>query len=130
MTLPAIVTDRVLTAAHAAQEKVGENIVAFEVGERLGLADIFLIVSGGSERQVEAIAEEIEEQLRLQHQDHPLRREGRGAGRWVLLDYGDIVIHVQHPEDRAFYALDRLWSDCPQFDLGEVSAQPSEAVQN
>lgn len=130
MTLPAIVSDRVLTAARAAQEKVGENTVAFEVGERLGLADIFLIVSGGSERQVEAIAEEIEEQLRLQHADHPLRREGKGNGHWVLLDYGDIVVHVQHPEDRAFYALDRLWSDCPQFDLSEALAQPSGATQS
>lgn len=129
MTLPAIVSDRVFTAARAAQEKVGENIVAFEVGERLGLADVFLIVSGGSERQVEAIAEEIEEQLRVQHQDHPLRREGKGDGHWVLLDYGDIVVHVQHPEDRAFYALDRLWSDCPQLDLGEALTQSSGAAQ-
>lgn len=129
MSLPAIVRDRLTTAAHAAQEKSAEHLVALAVGERLGLADAFLIVSGGSERQVEAIAEEIEDQLREQHDDHPLRREGRGQGHWVLLDYGDIVIHVQHPEDRAFYALDRLWSDCPTIELDgvEQSAAPSEA---
>lgn len=130
MTLPAIVHDRLLTAARAAEEKSAEHIVALQVGERLGLADAFLIVSGGSERQVEAIAEEIEDRLRVDHADQPLRREGRGLGHWVLLDYGDIVVHVQHPEDRAFYALDRLWSDCPTIELEgiEQSKAPEHEV--
>jgi ribosome-associated protein len=129
MTLPSIVTDRVLSAARAAKDKVAENIVAFEVGERLGLADVFLIATGGSERQVEAIAEEIEDRLRQQYQENPIRREGKGEGHWVLLDYGDIVVHIQHPEDRSFYALDRLWSDCPQLELPELGQlqQPAAA---
>lgn len=128
VSVPAIVSDRVLAAATAAQEKLAEHIVALEVGERLGIADVFLIASGGSERQVEAIAEEIEDALRLQYAELPLRREGRGLGHWVLLDYGDIVVHVQHEEDRAFYALDRLWSDSPRLDLPgvEQSTPPAE----
>lgn len=128
MSVPAIVSDRVLAAAAAAQEKLAEHIVALEVGERLGIADAFLIVSGGSERQVEAIAEEIEDALRLQFSELPLRREGRGLGHWVLLDYGDIVIHVQHPEDRAFYALDRLWADCPRLELPGIEQSAPDAA--
>lgn len=130
MSVPPIVANRVLSAALAAQDKLAENIVALEVGERLGIADVFLIATGGSERQVEAIAEAIEDVLRIEHNELPLRREGRGTGRWLLVDYGDIVVHVQHEEDRAFYALDRLWSDCPRVELPGVeqsSPEPSTA---
>ena len=126
MNIPDIVTDRLNAAAHAANLKGGEEISAIYVGERLGLADAFLLISGGSERQVEAIAEAVEDELRVNHEDQPLRREGRGSGRWVLLDYGDIVIHVQHVEDRDFYGLDRVWADAPAIELAELQAQ--EAV--
>ncbi|MDZ3745663.1 ribosome silencing factor [Pseudoglutamicibacter cumminsii] len=126
MNIPGIVTDRLNVAAHAANLKGGEEISAIYVGERLGLADAFLLISGGSERQVEAIAEAVEDELRVNHEDQPLRREGRGSGRWVLLDYGDIVIHVQHVEDRDFYGLDRIWADAPAIELAELQAQ--EAV--
>lgn len=126
MNIPGIVTDRLNAAAHAANLKGGEEISAIYVGERLGLADAFLLISGGSERQVEAIAEAVEDELRVNHEDQPLRREGRGSGRWVLLDYGDIVIHVQHVEDRDFYGLDRIWADAPAIELVELQAQ--EAV--
>lgn len=126
MNIPGIVTDRLNAAAHAANLKGGEEISAIYVGERLGLADAFLLISGGSERQVDAIAEAVEDELRVNHEDQPLRREGRGGGRWVLLDYGDIVIHVQHVEDRDFYGLDRIWADAPAIELAELQAQ--EAV--
>ena len=126
MNIPSIVTDRLNAAAHAANLKGGEEISAIYVGERLGLADAFLLISGGSERQVEAIAEAVEDELRVNHEDQPLRREGRGSGRWVLLDYGDIVVHVQHVEDRDFYGLDRIWADAPAIELAELQAQ--EAV--
>lgn len=126
MNIPGIVTDRLNAAAHAANLKGGEEISAIYVGERLGLADAFLLISGGSERQVEAIAEAVEDELRINHEDQPLRREGRGSGRWVLLDYGDIVVHVQHVEDRDFYGLDRIWADAPAIELAELQAQ--EAV--
>ena len=128
MSIPPVVAARVLSAALAAQDKLAEHIVALEVGERLGIADVFLIASAGSERQVEAVAEAIEDAVREEHAELPLRREGRGTGHWVLLDYGDFVVHVQHPEDRAFYALDRLWSSCPRVDLPgvEQSEAPAE----
>ena len=87
-----------------------------DVSERLALADIFLIASAPSERQVNAIVDGIEDEL-TKFELKPIRREGRSGGRWVLLDYGDIVIHVQHEEDRVFYALERLWKDCPVVDL-------------
>ena len=87
-----------------------------DVSERLALADIFLIASAPSERQVNGIVDGIEDEL-SKFDLKPIRREGRSGGRWVLLDYGDIVIHVQHEEDRVFYALERLWKDCPVVDL-------------
>jgi ribosome-associated protein len=90
--------------------------VALDVSERLALADVFLIASAPSERQVNAIVDGIEEEL-IKQDLRPVRREGRSAGRWVLLDYSDVVIHVQHEEDRVFYALERLWKDCPVVDL-------------
>lgn len=105
------------TAALAAAEKLAENQIALDVSERLGITDAFLIASADSERQVNAIVDGIEEALIEKYDLRPVRREGRGLGRWVLLDYIDVVIHVQHEEDRVFYALDRLWSDCPAIEL-------------
>lgn len=110
-------------AAHAAAGKLAEDIVALDVSERLALTDVFLIASAPTERQVNAIVDGIEEEL-LKQDLRPVRREGRSEGRWVLLDYADIVIHVQHAEDRVFYALDRLWKDCPVVDL-ELGDDPS-----
>lgn len=104
------------TAARAASEKLAEDIVALDVSERLALADVFLIASAPSERQVNAIVDGIEDEL-SKSDLKPTRREGRSGGRWVLLDYANVVIHVQHEEDREFYALERLWKDCPVVDL-------------
>lgn len=115
------------TAALAAADKLAENLVALDVSERMGITDAFLIASAESERQVNAIVDGIEEALIEKFDVRPVRREGRGLGRWVLLDYVDVVIHVQHQEDRVFYALDRLWSDCPAIELpAEASASASE----
>jgi ribosome-associated protein len=106
-----------------------------DVSDRLALADVFLIASAPSERQVNAIVDGIEEEL-LKQDRRPVRREGRSAGRWVLLDYSDVVIHVQHEEDRVFYALERLWKDCPVVDLqlgddtSAKTAAGSEAEQS
>lgn len=104
-------------AARAADDKLAENIVAFDVSEQLALTDVFVVCSGSNDRQVRAIQEAIEEHL------HELgvkaaRREGEREGRWILLDFGDIVVHVLHVEDRSYYALERLWSDCPGVELG------------
>ncbi len=110
-------------AARAASDKFAQNILAFDVSEQLAITDAFLLVSAGNERQVKAVVEEIEHQLREEADARPLRREGQRGGRWVLLDYGDVVVHVQHEEERAFYALERLWRDCPVIELpAEVTA--------
>ena len=100
--------------AHGATEKLAENVVIIDVSDRLAITDIFVVASGNSDRQVQAIVDSVEEQLRLAGYK-PARREGERDGRWVLLDFIDIVVHVQHVEERAFYALERLWRDCPTF---------------
>lgn len=105
------------TAAQAAADLKGENIVALDVSDQLALTDVFLLVSGTNERQVDAIVDAIEEALRLTHGAKRIRREGHGSGRWELLDFNDIVIHVFHRDDREFYALERLWKDSPVVEL-------------
>ncbi|WP_341728969.1 ribosome silencing factor [Brooklawnia sp.] len=105
-------------AAKAADDKKGKQIVAFDVSEPLAIADIFLIVSANNERLVGAIVDAIEEKLIDVAKLRPLRREGGRENRWVLLDYGDLVVHVQHDEERDLYALERLWKDCPIIELG------------
>ena len=99
-------------AALAADSKQEEDLVALDVSGPLPLTDIFLIVTGRSERNVVAIAGEIEDQL-IEAGHKPLRREGRAEGRWVLVDFGDLVVHVFHEEERVYYSLERLWKDCP-----------------
>ena len=103
------------TAAQAAADKKAENIVILDVADQLVITDAFLLASAPNERQVTAIVDAIEESLlQLPEKAKPVRREGERAGRWVLLDYVDIVVHVQHNEEREFYALDKLWKDCPR----------------
>jgi ribosome-associated protein len=101
-----------LVAGQAAADKLATDILLIDVSDRLAITDVFVLATGNNERQVEAIVDEVEEKLR-QHGVKPIRREGRRDGRWVLLDYGDVVVHVQHAEERVFYALERLWKDCP-----------------
>ena len=105
-------------AAEAASDKLASDIVAFDVSEQLVITDAFLVCSAPNDRQVKAIVDEIEDRL-LRIGSKPVRREGERDGRWVLLDYSDIVVHVQHEEERAFYALERLWRDCPVVPLPE-----------
>ncbi len=99
-------------AARAADSKQADDLVALDVSGPLPLTDIFLLATGRNERNVVAIASEIEDQL-IEHGAKPLRREGRAEGRWILLDFGDLVVHVFHEEDRMYYSLERLWKDCP-----------------
>jgi ribosome-associated protein len=107
-----------ITAARAASDLKADEIIALDVSEQLVLTDVFLIASGTNERQVSAIVDAVEEALHRAGVK-ALRREGKSEGRWVLLDFGDIVVHVQHAEDRVYYALERLWKDCPVIDLPE-----------
>ncbi|GAA2123552.1 ribosome silencing factor [Nocardioides bigeumensis] len=110
-------------AARAASDKLATNILAFDVSDQLAITDAFLLASASNDRQVKAIVDEIEDKLR-EVGAKPIRREGQREGRWVLLDYGEIVVHVQHEEERAFYALERLWRDCPALPLPADVTRP------
>ncbi|MDF2582944.1 MAG: hypothetical protein K0R33_1587 [Mycobacterium sp.] len=99
-------------AARAAADKLGNDVMVIDVSEQLVITDCFVIASASNERQVNAIVDEIEDKMRAAGHK-PARREGTREGRWTLLDYIDIVVHVQHTDEREFYALERLWRDCP-----------------
>lgn len=116
MTVADDVLAPVRIAAQAAADKQGHKIVAFDVSEQLAITDVFLIASAGNERQVGAIVDGVEEKL-IAAGRKPVRREGDRENRWVLLDYIDFVVHVQHTEERSLYNLERLWKDCPQIPL-------------
>jgi ribosome-associated protein len=105
-------------AAEAASDKLANDIVAFDVSDRLVFTDAFLLCSAANDRQVRAVLDEIED--RLHHLGaRPIRREGVREGRWVLLDYGELMVHVQQAEERQYYSLERLWKDCPRIELPE-----------
>ena len=103
-------------AARAADEKTAVDTVVLEVGEVLGIAEAFVITSAGNQRLVRTIAEEVEQQIKEAGGPGPLRVEGMSDARWVLMDYGDIVVHVFLEEARRYYDLERLWADAPRFD--------------
>jgi len=109
--------DWALIAAEAAADKKADDIVALNVAELLVVTDYFVIASGNTNIQVRAIAGEVEEQLRERGGIKPIGREGEAEAKWILLDYGDLVIHVFQPEERAFYRLEKLWGDAPRMDL-------------
>jgi ribosome-associated protein len=112
-------------AAQAAADKKADDIVLLDVSEQLVITDAFVIASAPNERQVAAIVDEVEERLRLLDAK-PVRREGAREGRWVLLDFVDVVVHVQHTEERTFYSLERLWKDCPAIPFTDT-AQPADS---
>jgi ribosome-associated protein len=119
--LPA--TDRAVelarATADAAADKLADDIVAFDVSDQFFITDVFVLCSAPNDRRVRAIVDAIEDRLRT-FGVKPVRREGEREGRWVLLDFIDVVIHVQHAEERVFYALERLWKDCPEVPLPET----------
>ena len=118
MTATARAVELAQIAAEAAAEKLAADIIAYDVSEQLVITDVFLLCSAANDRQVRAIVDQIEERMRLAGV-RPVRREGEREGRWVLLDYLDVVIHIQHAEERTYYALERLWKDCPRVPLPE-----------
>jgi ribosome-associated protein len=107
-------------AAQAAADKKADDIVLLDVSQQLVITDAFVIASAPNERQVAAIVDEVEERLR-QLDAKPVRREGAREGRWVLLDFVDVVVHVQHTEERTFYSLERLWKDCPAIPFTDAA---------
>ena len=112
MTASAEARETALLAAQAAADKLATDVSIVDVSDRLAITDAFVLASAPNERQVQSIVDEVEERLR-QHGIKPVRREGVAEARWVLLDFVDVVVHVQHAEERAYYALERLWKDCP-----------------
>ncbi len=112
-------------AAAAAVDKGAEDLVALDVSEPLPFVDIFLIATGRSERNVVAVAGGIEDTLN-EAGYKTLRREGRSEGRWILLDFGDLVVHVFHEEERLYYSLERLWKDCPVVPLAVAANATAE----
>lgn len=101
-----------LAAAQAAADKLASDVLLLDVSEQLVITDVFLLASAPNDRQVRAVVDAVEEALR-DLGAKPVRREGQQEGRWVLLDFAEVVVHVQHEQERVFYALERLWKDCP-----------------
>lgn len=125
MTASARARELLSVAALAADSKQAEDLVALDVSGPLPLTDIFFLATGRNERNVQAIASEIEDKM-IEAGAKPLRREGRAEGRWILLDFGDLVAHVFHEEDRMYYSLERLWKDCPAIPLSLPVAKTAE----
>lgn len=123
MTASARTRELLEIAAAAADGKGAEDLVAFDVSEPLPLVDAFLLATGTSERNVAAIADAVEEAM-LEEGVKRLRREGKNEARWILVDFGDVVVHVFHEEERAFYGLERLWKDCPVLPTGVTADAP------
>ncbi|MGQ0630702.1 MAG: ribosome silencing factor [Sporichthyaceae bacterium] len=116
MTASPRAVELAIAAAEAAADKLADDICAFDVSDQLVITDIFVVCSAPNDRQVRSIVDEIERRLK-EMGEKVVRREGEREGRWVLLDYAEIIVHVQHSEDRMYYALERLWKDCPSVEL-------------
>lgn len=114
-------------AARAAIEKLGTDLVAIDLSEQMLLSEVFLLISGQNERQIDAIADEVEKQLSLEG-EKPLRREG--SEHWILLDYEDLVVHIQTEEIRQYYMLEKLWNDCPRIELMAVKDDEKKRASN
>ena len=115
-------------AVRAADDKGALAPVALEVTEQFGLADAFLILTGAVERNVQAISDSIEDAMN-EAGVRTIRREGRESGRWVLLDFGDIIVHIFHQEERDYYQLEKLWQDCPVIDTPGMLDRPVDLEQ-
>lgn len=118
-----------LVAAQAAADKKAIDVVLLDVSEQLVITDCFVIASAPNERQVEAIVDSVEEKMRAEG-SKPVRREGAREGRWVLLDFIDVVVHVQHADERSFYGLERLWKDCPRIEFADADGAPDEGAES
>ena len=123
MTATPRAIELVETAALAAADKLADGIIAYDVSDQLVITDAFVLCSASNDRQVRSIVDEVE--LRMKQAGAELvRREGEREGRWVLLDYLEVVVHVQHADERSFYALERIWKDCPTIPLPELVTNP------
>lgn len=105
-----------VTAARAADDKGATDVVVLEVGPLLGICDEFVIASASNDRQVRAVVDAVEERVRAESGRSPRSVEGAESRRWVLLDYGDVVVHVFHVEERGYYRIERLYGDAPRVE--------------
>jgi ribosome-associated protein len=117
-----------LVAAQAAADKLATDVTVIDVSERLAITDCFVLASAPNERQVNAVVDEVELRMR-EAGAKPIRREGEREGRWVLLDFAEVVVHVQHAEERVYYALERLWKDCPTIPFVDRDLAAHEAAR-
>ena len=123
-------SDRATRLVQIAAEAAAENLIANDVSEQLVITDAFLLCSAANDRQVRSIVDEIEKRLREDADAKPIRREGEPEGRWALLDHSDVIMHIQHDDDRVYYALERLWKDCPALPLPEdINAHAAQRVR-
>lgn len=129
MSATAEAVEMAKVAALAADDKLATDVVVLDVSEQLVITDCFVIASAPNERQVNAIVDNVEEKLR-EAGHKPVRREGTREGRWALLDYVDIVVHIQHNDERNFYALERLWRDCPTVPVDGIAPPPTPAADD
>lgn len=129
MTAQARAIELATAAAKAADRKKGEDVIVLDVSGPVVITDAFVLVSADNERLVAAIVDEIEDDLR-ELGAKPVRREGVREGRWALLDYGDIVVHVFRTEERDFYGLDRLWRDCPRIEVEGIEQEAKDDSQD
>ena len=127
MTASAEARETALLAAQAAADKLATDVSIVDVSDRLAITDAFVLASAPNERQVQSIVDAVEERLR-EHGIKPVRREGVAESRWVLLDFIDVVVHVQHAEERAYYALERLWKDCPTIPFTDRAVSDRSAA--
>lgn len=128
MAIATVTNEMIALAAQAADAKGATALVGLEVAERFPFADAFLIISGEVERNVQAISDNIEDELNLAG-FKTLRREGKAEGRWILLDFGELIVHVFHEEEREYYEIERLWRDCPSIDVTRHIAGLQEGAQ-
>jgi len=124
MTASARSLELAQAAAAAAADKLATDLTILDVSDQLVITDCFVLASAPNDRQVRAVVDAVEERL-LTLGAKPVRREGEREGRWVLLDYVDIVVHVQHSEERTYYSLERLWKDCPELPLPDAARPPA-----
>ncbi len=129
MTATESAVNHARVAAQAAADKLAKDILLVDVSDRLAITDVFVIVTGANERQVSSIVDAVEERMRAAGSGSP-RREGERDGRWVLLDFIDVIVHVQHAEERVFYALDRLWKDCPTIPFVDAAVPGATAAES
>ena len=123
------IRDQVMTAAQAASDKKASEIVILEVGPLVGITDFFMLLSASNERLLSSVVDAVEDQLRIDHRRKPIGREGKSESGWIVLDFGDFVVHAFTVEQRAVYDLERLWGDAPRHEFVDPATPRDAAIE-